>query len=117
MEMIRLVDGPRRRVPGEHSHRDHDAFLNSFRPAEVTAQHRRSHDSEQVKEINGALNVNRMVRLDSLCENAMSFYFLFCENVLVIKIEHDQQNAHHKSPLRKQTQRPMKWHPAQESQE
>src|SRR5205809_7982428 len=117
VEMVRMVNRTRGRVPREHGHREHDAFLNPPRPTKVSTQNRCAHDSHQIKNIDATLNMNSPERLDVFGKRARRFDVLLHKNVLIENVEDDQENSYRKCPLWDQSQCPVERHATQESQE
>src|SRR5260370_27573310 len=89
MKMVRTVDCTRRRIPGEQGHCDHDAFLNSTRPTEISAECDRPDEAQQVKTIDSAFEANWVAGLYDFGEGTMGFYFFLSKDKLIIDIEYD----------------------------
>src|SRR6266705_663603 len=115
VEVIGAMNSRCRIEPRLERHRNHDGFLDSSMPAEISAKDCRRHDSRQETEILYALDMQAAVRLNILCQSSRRLNVFLVENILVIHVEHDQKEAHRKCPLRKKCQRPLKWDTPEES--
>src|SRR5439155_11412679 len=117
VELIGTVHGPRRGVPGEHGHGEHDDFLNPSCPTEVPAQNRCAHDPYQIRKIDATLYMNPPPRLHVFGERARCFDIFLHKNVLIENVEHEEQASDCKCPLWNQGESPVERHAAQETKE
>src|SRR5262245_56676460 len=115
VEMVGVVDAFRGCKPGKECHRNHDAFLNSFRPTEIPAQNCSYYDSTEVNDNLGILEMHPPARLYVLCQGAWSFQVFLDEEVLLEHIENHEKCSNHENPLWKQPQGPMKRYTAKKS--